>query len=325
MAERGAEEVLVSIDEVREAAEALEGKVLRTPLLPHLELAQERGGAIRLKCESLQRTGSFKARGALNFVRLQDRGILARGVITYSSGNHAQAVAHAARVHGVRAVVVMPRTAPEVKREGARRLGAEIIIEGTTSVERKERAEHIREEEGLVMVPPFDAREIIAGQGTVALEALEDWPEVDLFIIPIGGGGLASGCGVAIRHLRPSARVVGVEAEGAASMRASLDRGEPATLDRIDTIADGLAPVRPARRTFDHVQALFDDVVTVPDDAIVEATRDLLLRRKLVVEFSGAAALAAVLTGAVPVEDRKAVVVLSGGNMDPSRLREVLV
>lgn len=311
---------LVTLQEIDAAAERIEGIALRTPLLPFPELSEEMGGDIRLKCESLQRGGSFKIRGALNFLSQIPEEEMRRGVITYSSGNHAQALALAARLKGVRAVVVMPTTAPRVKVDGARRLGAEIVLEGTTSLHRKHRAEAIAGEEGLVMVPPFDHPFIIAGQGTVGREIAEDWPGVDLVLVPIGGGGLASGTAAAVKAVLPHVRVVGVEAEGAASMRAALDAGEPVTLDRIDTIADGIASVRVGDLTFLHAQALFDDVVLVGDEAIRGATALLLSRRRLVVEYSGAAALGAVLSKAVDSRGLKVAVVLSGGNLDASQM-----
>jgi threonine dehydratase len=315
--------VLVSLEEIRAAAERLAGVVVRTPLLASGELSLELGGDVRLKCESLQRTGSFKARGANNFVLQLSDGDVERGVITYSSGNHGQAVALAARVRGVRAVVVMPTTAPRVKVDGARRLGAEVLFEGTTSLHRKARAEAMARDEGLTVVPPFDHPHIIAGQGTVGLEVAEAWPDVDTFVVPIGGGGLASGCAAAVRRLRPDARIVGVEPEGAASMRRALDAGEPVLLDAIDTIADGLAPVRCGDLTFAHIRALADDVVTVDDGAIRDAARFLLHRQKLVVEFSGAATVAALRSGKVAAAGRNVCAVLSGGNLDGSLLAEL--
>jgi len=281
------------------------------------------GGEVRLKCESLQWAGSFKIRGALNFVSQLPHEELKRGLITYSSGNHAQAVALAARLEGVRAVVVMPTTAPGVKVEGARRLGAEVVFEGTTSIHRKNRAEAIAEKEGLAMVPPFDHPFIIAGQGTVGLEIAKDWPEVEVVLVPIGGGGLASGIAAALKALLPHAQVVGVEAKGAASMRAALDAGKPVTLDGSDTIADGLAPARTGDLTFLHGRALFDDVVLVEDEAIRRAAALLLSCRKLVVEYSGAAGLGALLSGAVNARGRNVAAVLSGGNLDPSLLESL--
>lgn len=316
---------LVTLEEIRSAAEAIRGKAVRTPLIPSWELAERSGAAeVHLKCENLQRTGSFKFRGGYNFLsRLtpEERG---RGVITYSSGNHAQAVALSARLHGVRAVVVMPTTAPAIKRERTVEYGAEVVLEGTTSIHRKVRAEAIAAEEGLTMVPPFDHPWIIAGQGTAGLEIAEDAPELDLALVCVGGGGLLSGTAAALKARIPGITVVGVEPEGAASMRAARDAGGPVTLERIDTIADGLAPVRTGDLTFRHAASLVDDVVTVPDEAIREAARFLLLRQKLMVEFSGAATTAALLAGAVPAAGRRVALLVSGGNMDPSVLRELV-
>lgn len=315
---------LVSLAEVRAAAQRLRGVVIRTPLLPSEELSRDVAGEVRLKCESLQRTGSFKARGASNFVLQLPDDAVERGVITYSSGNAGQAVAYAAREREVRAVIVMPTTAPAVKREGAARLGAEVVLEGTTSLERQALAEKLARAEDLVMVPPFDHPQIIAGQGTAGLEVVEEWPDVDTFVVCVGGGGLASGCAAAVRRLREDARIVGVEPEGAASMRAALDAGEPVELDGIDTIADGLAPVRAGDLTFTHLRELADDVVTVDDDAIREATRFLVMRHKLVVEYSGAAAVAALRSGRLDGRGRKVCAVVTGGNLDPSILRELV-
>ncbi len=314
---------LVGLAEIEGAAHRLAGVAVRTPLLPSDALSEVTGAEVRLKCENLQRAGSFKIRGAYNFVsQISDERIEA-GIITYSSGNHAQAVALAGRLRGVRVVVVMPTTAPAVKREGARRLGAEVVFEGTTSVERKLRAEKLAEEQGLVVVPPFDHRHIIAGQGTVGLEIAREWADVDLVLVPIGGGGLASGVAAAVRRILPGTKVVGVEPRGAASMRRALDHGGPTLLDEIDTIADGLAPVICTDLTYDHVSQLMDDVVLVDDDAIREATALLVNRQKLVVEFSGAATAAALLSGAVEVDDERVAAVVSGGNLDPSLLSEL--
>ena len=192
-------EGLVGLTEVEAAARRLAGVAVRTPLLPSDIVSELTGANVRLKCESLQRAGSFKIRGAYNFVSQLSDEQVASGIITYSSGNHAQAVALSGKLRGVRAVVVMPTTAPKVKRDGAERLGAEVIYEGTTSLERRAKAEEIAEEQGLVIVPPFDHRHIIAGQGTVGLEIAREWPDVDLVLAPIGGGGLASGVAASIK------------------------------------------------------------------------------------------------------------------------------
>lgn len=320
---------LVGLDEVRMASRSLAGVAVRTPLIDVPTLSERVSGEIRLKAESLQRAGSFKFRGAVHYLRTLPEEVRAGGVITYSSGNHAQAVALAASLAGVRCVVVMPVTAPDIKRRGAEGFGAEVILEGTTSVDRRVRAEAIAESEGLHMVPPFDHPWIIAGQGTCALEAAEAWPEMDTWVVCLGGGGFASGSGAALRGLEAAGalgriRVIGVEPEGACAMRRSLDAGAPVTLPSIDTVADGLAPVRPGDLTFRHVEALLDDVVTVSDEAIQRTTRELLERHRLLVEFSGAAALAAVLEGTVDARGRRVGVTLSGGNMDPAILRALL-
>jgi threonine dehydratase len=314
----------VGIDEVRVAARRLDGVVIRTPLLPSPELAAATGAAeVRLKCENVQRAGAFKARGANNYVlQLSDHAV-ANGIITYSSGNHAQAVALAAKIRGVRAVVVMPTTAPRVKVEGAKALGAEVHFEGTTSLERKARAETLAKAEGLTMVPPFDDPDIIAGQGTVGLEIVEDWPEVDVVLVPIGGGGLAAGVSAAVRALRPRATIVGVEPSGGASMKAALEAGHPVVLDKTASIADGLLPVKAGDLTYLHLRELADGVVTVEDDDIRDATALLLTHHHLVVEFSGAATTAALQCGAVDVAGRRVAVVISGGNLDPSYLPEL--
>ena len=243
-------------------------------------------------------------------------------MITYSSGNHGQALSLAAREKGARAVVVMPTTAPAVKVGGVKDMGGEVVFAGTTSYERQTRAEAMAMEEGLVVVPPFDHPHIIAGQGTMGLEIAEQWPEVEMVLVPIGGGGQISGVSAALKALLPRVRVIGVEPAGAPGMRTALDAGEPVTLDGVDTIADGLKTVRVGDLTFRHAQAYVDDVVLVDDDAIKAATSLLLFRRKLVVEFSGAATLGAVLSGVVEVRDRKVAVVLSGGNLDPSVIQD---
>jgi len=315
---------LVPFSEVESAARRIQGVAVRTPLLSCEDSSEAIGGEVRLKLESLQRGGSFKFRGAQSFLSALSDVEAERGVITYSSGNHAQAVALAAGRRGVPCVVVMPTTAPAVKRDGAARLGAEVVLEGTTSIERRARAEAILAERGLCMVPPFDHPAIIAGQGTAALEAAEDWADLDTWLVCVGGGGFAAGSGVSLRALRPGARLIGVEPEGAAAMRRSLDAGHPVTLDRIDTLADGLAPVRPGDLTFQHVQALFDDVITVSDSAIREAAQFLFHRKKLVVEYSGAAAFAALRSGGLDLRGRRVGVTISGGNLDPSLLREWL-
>ena len=315
---------VVPVSAIEEAARRIEGVVRQTPLV---ELPLYGRVPVWAKCENLQAAGAFKIRGAYNFIAQLRDAERRYGVITYSSGNHAQAVALAARLVGVPAVVVMPTTAPSIKVEGARALGAEVIFEGTTSLDRKTRAETEAHARGLHMVPPFDHPWIIAGQGTVGLEILRDCPEVSRVFVPVGGGGLISGVAAAVKQRRPEVRVVGVEPEGAAKMRASLAAGHPVVLDRVASIADGLLPVRPGDLTFDHARRFVDEIVTVSDDAIVGAVLWLFQRAKLVVEASGAATLAAILddegmgggTG-----DGSTVAVLSGGNIALETLAELV-
>src|SRR5690606_8110945 len=255
--------LMVAQEAIRDAADRVRGVAIHTPLLPADWLTDEIGVEVRLKCENLQRVGAFKLRGAYTMVsRLPDEQRRA-GVITFSSGNHAQAVALAARHFGIPAVVVMPVTAPDVKVEGARRLGAEVVLEGTTSPERQARAEAIAAERGLTIIPPFDHPDIIAGQGTVALEILEDWPDLRAVLVPGGGGGLPSGTAAWVGAHRPDCAVIGVEPETAAAMRRSLDARNLVTIEPRPTIADGLAPLRPGDLTFAHARDLVDDVVTV--------------------------------------------------------------
>jgi threonine dehydratase len=277
---------------------------------------------LALKCESLQPGGAFKIRGAYNMVAQLTDEQRRRGVITYSSGNHGQAMALAARELGAPAVVVMPKTAPRIKIEGARSFGAEVIFEGTTSVERRVRAEREAAERGLTMVPPFDHPWIIAGQGTAGLEILEQHPDVGAVLVPIGGGGLIAGVAAAIKLTRPAVRVIGVEPEGAAAMKASVDAGHPVTLDKTETIADGLMPVRPGDLTFAHVREYVDDILTVTDLQIVDAVLWLYSNAKIVAEPSGAATVAAALT-AKPRLPGPVVAIVSGGNIGLDTLEEL--
>lgn len=323
MSERVQGQGLVGLTEIEAAARRLAGVAVRTPLLPADAVSDATGAEVRLKCENLQRAGAFKIRGAFNFVSQLSDEQAKNGIITYSSGNHAQAVALTGQLRGLRAVVVMPTTAPRVKVEGTKRLGGEVVMEGTMSVERKLRAEAIAEEEGLVIVPPFDHRHIIAGQGTVGLEISKDWPDVDLVLAPIGGGGLASGVAAAVKRMLPHAKVIGVEPEGAASMRAALDHEGPTMLTEVSSIADGLLPIITGELTYEHAAALMDDVVTVSDEAIREATALLVHRQKMVVEFSGAATTAALLEGKVDAQGARVACVISGGNIDPSVLGQL--
>jgi threonine dehydratase len=306
--------------DLREARARVARHARVTPLLPADSLSGRLGLPVFLKAENLQVGGAFKTRGAAHFITRLDEAARARGVITYSSGNHGIAVSLAARRAGVPAVVVMPETAPAVKLARVRALGAEVHQVGPSSLERKAKAEAIQKERGLAMVPPFDHPWIVAGQATCGVEIIEQCPDVATILVPVGGGGLVSGVALACRHHRPAARVVGVEPEGAAKMSASLRAGEPVTLPATASIADGLLPARPGDLTFAIVRDMVAEVVTVPDGAIREAALLLLREERLLVEWSGAVGVAALLAGKVRTGGGPVVVVLSGGNCDPAAI-----
>ena len=307
--------MLVTIDDIRAAAARVAGVAPETPLRivgPAAPGAQ----AFALKCEHLGPIGAFKLRGAYNLIAQLSPRQQAAGVVTYSSGNHGQAVARSAQLLGLRAVVVMPAHAPAIKIEKTRSYGADVILEGTTSLDRQARAEAEARARGLTIVPPFDDPRTIAGAGTVGLEIVEQVPSLRAVFVPIGGGGLASGIAVVVKALRPHAAVIGVEPEGAACMAASLAAGRPTTLASTASIADGLLPVRPGDLTFLHVAALVDEVRTVGDSAIVNAMRWVYDSTGMRVEPSGAVSVAAALA-AGPAEPG-VVAVISGGNVDPA-------
>jgi threonine dehydratase len=263
--------------------------------------------------------GAFKIRGAFNMIAQLSKDSLERGVITYSSGNHGQAVAMAAQKLGAPAVIVMPTTAPQVKIDGCKSYGAEVIMEGTTSLDRQKRAEKEASERGLTIVPPFDHRQIIIGQGTMGLEILEQCPEVGTVFVPVGGGGMASGVAAAIKLSKPGVRIVAVEPVGAPKMTKSIEAGHPITLPSSKTIADGLMNLRPGDITFAHIRAFVDEVVTVSEESIAETVGWLFRNARLVVEPSGAVTTAAVALslGHVDLAKGPVVAVVSGGNVAP--------
>ncbi len=317
---------LVSLADIQAAASRIRPVARITPLLD-LSIALPASCSIRplaVKCENLQPAGAFKIRGAYNMLVRLGTEERARGVVTYSSGNHGQSLALAAHLLGIRAVIVMPTTAPPVKVNGARRYGAEVLFEGTTTLHRKARAEAEATARGLTMVPPFDHPWIIEGQGTIGLEILEQCRDVATVYVQVGGGGLISGVSAAIRRMSPATRIVGVEPAGAPKMSTSLAAGEPVTLTRTATIADGLMAVRPGDLTFAHVRALVDEVVTVDDDAILAALRWLFTEGKLVVEPSGAITVAAAFAGRGRKGEGPVVAVLSGGNVEPEAFAKYL-
>jgi threonine dehydratase len=306
---------LITLDDLTAAAARIAPVAVRTPLLP-FDLASERLGApIWLKPEMLQRGGAFKFRGAYNFLAQLSPSERARGVIAPSSGNHAQAVALAAKLFGAKAVVVMPTTVTPAKRSGAERLGARIELAGTTTQDRMDRAVVLAEEEGLAMVPPYDHAWIIAGQGTAGLEIAADMPDVETVLVPVGGGGLSAGVAAAIKLRAPGARVIGVEPSSAPKLTKAREAGRPVRIPAKGGLADGLLAAEIGGITFAHHQQYLDDVVQVEDAALCRTMRLLIDRMKLVTEPSGAITIAALMEGIVRPRG-KTVAVLSGGNIE---------
>ena len=315
---------LLALDDFRRAAAGLHGVAVRTPLLPSEALRDRFGVRVWFKPEMLQRGGAFKFRGAYWFISQLSEAERSRGLVAPSSGNHGQAVALAARLFGVRATIVMPTTSPKAKRDGAVRFGARVIIEGTTTAERMAKAMEIAEGEGATLVPPYDDPTIMAGQGTIGLEIVEDLPNVSMVLVPVGGGGLSSGVAAAVKQLMPHVTVIGVEPAGSPKLTRARAAGEPVTIPANPSgLTDGLLAVRVGTLPFEHHQLYLDDVVTVPDSALRAAMRFLIDRQKLVSEPSGAITLAAILEGiVVPTADT--VCILSGGNVEWEGLSELL-
>lgn len=316
-------QAIVSLSDIRDAAARIRGIAKRTSLIP----LKRDGRTLYLKPENQQAIGAFKLRGAYNKIASLRDDERARGVITYSSGNHAQGVAYAARALQTKAVIVMPRNAPKIKLDATAALGAEIVLVGPSGVERQIKAEELAAEHGYVIIPPYDDEKIIAGQGTVGLEVVEDLPDVDLVLVPIGGGGLISGVATAIKSMKPSAKIIGVEPEVAADAQASLRAGhiEKFPVEQVlSTVADGLRAQFVGTLTFEHIRRYVDDVVTVTEDEIMRAVRILTENPQTVAEPSGAVAPAAWLfhRDSLPAS-KAAAAVISGGNIDPELLKKV--
>ena len=315
---------IVILDDIRQSQQRLRGVAARTPLVGYTE----NGRRLWFKPESFQPIGSFKLRGAYNKIASLSEEERQRGVITYSSGNHAQGVAYSARALGAKAVVVMPRGAPVIKIEATRALGAEIVRVGPSSGERQAKAEELAREYGYVIIPPFNDEKIIAGQGTIGLEIVEDLPDVELVLVPVGGGGLISGVATAVKLLRPRAKVIGVEPELAADAQASLRAGRIVAWagEQVGrTIADGLRTQHVGEINFEHIRRYVDDIVTVREDEIREAMRRLALGARLVAEPSGAVTSAAFFFhGDELPRVEKTVAIISGGSVEPRLLASVI-
>lgn len=308
----------VTLDDVREAAAGLAGIAVRTPLIDAPFLGRRLGHRVALKAEFLQPMGAFKIRGAMNAVGRLAPAERARGLVTSSSGNHGQAIAFAGRHFGVRAVVVMPESAPAVKVDGVRRLGGEVVFAGKTrSAEQMDRALQLAAAEGLALIPPYDHPDVIAGQGTCALEIVDEMPELSAVLSPVSGGGLLAGTCLAVQARTPAARVIAVEPVGAAKLSAAMAAGAPVRLARVDTMADGLQTPSIGALTFPIIRDLVAEVMQVSEDEIAGAVRALHQELHLTVEPSGAVTVAALLSGRVAVDGPVAAIV-SGGNVDPA-------
>ncbi len=315
----------LSLEAVQTAAGRLRSRIVRTPVVTSEWWDQASGYRVFFKCETLQRAGSFKIRGALNKLSTLSAEERRRGVVTFSSGNHAQGVALAARMVGTTALVCMPADAPAAKVEATRDLGAEIVVYDRQREDREAIARRLAAETGRVLVPPFDDEAVMAGQGTAALELLEDVPALDGLLAPVGGGGLMAGCSTVARALVPGMTIIGVEPETANDTFLSLEKGERVTIPPPPTIADGVRLTSPGVLTFPILRANLSGMALVSDDEIRTAVRALALRAHLVVEPTGAVAAAAVLGGRLPLAPGARVgVILSGGNVDPALLAEIL-
>jgi threonine dehydratase len=312
----------LSTDAFRRAHEHVKEHAHHTPLVDSRSLSEASGLRVMLKAESFQRTGSYKIRGPLNKLAHLDDSAKEAGVVCSSAGNHAQGVALAAAIHGVRAVVVMAENATPSKIEATRAYGAEVVLHGSIWDEANEKAIELVDEEGLTYIHPFDDLDLITGQGTLGLEIYDDLQSVGTVVVPIGGGGLISGVSTALKSLDPKIRVIGVESSGAPAMKRSVEEGRRVQLDEIDCVIDGLTVKRVGELTLDFVRRNVDEIVTLPDEKIFEALLWTMARTKIVVEGAAAAPVAAVLNGLVKAEPGETVVcVLSGGNLNLDQLR----
>src|SRR5512137_335787 len=314
----------ISFDDVAAAGQRLAGVAHRTPVMTSRTANALCGGTLFFKCENLQRMGAFKFRGAYNalahFTPEQRRA----GVIAFSSGNHAQAIALSARLLGMPAAIVMPKDAPQIKIDATRGYGAEVLLYDRYTENREALGAKIAEERGMTLIPPYDHPHVMAGQGTAALELIDDVGALDLLFVCVGGGGLISGCATAAKHRLPDCSVIGVEPEAGNDVQQSLERGEIVHIDVPRTIADGAQTQHAGRYTFPVIQALVDEVVTVTDDQLVRAMRFFGERMKIIVEPTGCLGAAAALDNVVDVRGKRAGVILSGGNIDLRRYAELV-
>lgn len=314
----------ISPEDVEAAARRLAGIAHRTPVLTSRTANEATGAELFFKCENFQRMGAFKFRGAYNALAQFSDAQCKGGVVAFSSGNHAQAIALSARLLGMPATIVMPQDAPAIKIEATRGYGAEVVLYNRYAEDREAIGQRLARERGMTLIPPYDHPHVMAGQGTAALELMQDVGRLDLLLVCVGGGGLISGCAVAAHHLQPACRVVGVEPEAGNDVQQSLRRGEIVHIEVPHTIADGAQTQHPGRYTFPVIEALVADVVTVSDEALKRAMRFFASRMKIVVEPTGCLGAAAAFEGAVEVRGRRVGVILSGGNVDLARYATLL-
>ncbi len=310
--------------DIEAAAARLAGIAHRTPVATSRTADERTGAQLFFKCENLQRMGAFKFRGAYNALSQFTPEQRRAGVVAFSSGNHAQAIALSARLLGLPATILMPHDAPQMKVDATRGYGAEVQLFDRYKEDREAIARKLADERGMTLIPPFDHPHVMAGQGTAALELIEDAGPVDVLLVCVGGGGLISGCAVATKHALPQCRVIGVEPEAGNDVQQSLRRGEVVRIDVPQTIADGAQTQAPGRFTFPVIQALVDDVLTVTDQQLVSTMRFFAERMKMVVEPTGCLAAAAVLEGMLDVRGQRVGIIISGGNVDVDRYAELL-
>lgn len=315
-------EAPLTLKKFEEACEAVNRVTLDTELIYSDYFSEQTGGKVYLKPENMQRTGAYKVRGAYYKISTLSEEARAKGLITASAGNHAQGVAYAAREFGARAVIVMPTTTPLIKVNRTKALGAEVVLHGDVYDDAEAHAHALAQEHGYTFIHPFDDPDVATGQGTIAMEIIKDLPLVDIILVPVGGGGLATGVSTLAKLLKPNVKVIAVEPEGAACLKASLEAGEVVTLPQVNTIADGTAVKTPGSRIFPYLQQNLDEVITVPDQELVTAFLDMVENHKMVVENSGLLTVAALRH--IDGRDKKVVSVLSGGNMDVITMSSVV-
>ena len=315
---------MLKLEDFKAAKKRVDEVILETHLIHSDAFSEECGNDVYIKPENLQRTGAFKIRGAYNKIVKLDDEAKKRGLIASSAGNHAQGVAYAANKLGVKATIVMPSHTPLIKVEATKAHGAEVVLAGEVYDDAYAKAVELQESEGYTFVHPFDDEDVMEGQGTIALEILDELPDTDMILVPIGGGGLISGLAFAIKSLNPKVKIYGVQAEGAASMVNSVHDHHPETLPSVSTIADGIAVKSPGTITFQTCSKYVDDIVTVTEDEICAAILKLIESEKMVAEGAGAASVAAVMYNKVPVKGKKTVCIVSGGNIDVTILNRVI-